>query len=434
MATVPPVPAAIARVGVGAHETWEVALDEAAAGLGEVAPDLVLIGVGSAFVSEVPAIADQVWRTFQAPIVLGASGRGVIAQHSEYEHASTVALMGLRLPGAILSPAHLTQRTLEHLTDPATCYRRLGAIPEDINGWIVLANPFRFDILSALAALEMAYPGAPVVGGVASPDAQTRQTALLINGEAVFDGAIALGIGGPYELLPAVSHGCEPIGQPWTITGVSGDWIESIGGRPALAILDDILQRTPQDLRNQTRTNLLVGLATDEYRTEFQRGDFVVRSIAGVDQSSGAVAGPGGRRSGSDLQPRWPARQPRRAGPGRDGGLRGARAGSEPVRLRESRHVDDPAQVPGHPDHRSLHRRRDRPGRTGERGPFPQPDPRPDRPPSLTLSGSAGAGARSHPGLKVSAATPSIAGDQPLFSRKPAVRHRPELKVRAKSQ
>ncbi|HEX3303274.1 MAG TPA: FIST N-terminal domain-containing protein [Thermomicrobiales bacterium] len=302
MATVPPVPAAIARVGVGAHETWEVALDEAAAGLGEVAPDLVLIGVGSAFVSEVPAIADQVWRTFQAPIVLGASGRGVIAQHSEYEHASTVALMGLRLPGAILSPAHLTQRTLEHLTDPATCYRRLGAIPEDINGWIVLANPFRFDILSALAALEMAYPGAPVVGGVASPDAQTRQTALLINGEAVFDGAIALGIGGPYELLPAVSHGCEPIGQPWTITGVSGDWIESIGGRPALAILDDILQRTPQDLRNQTRTNLLVGLATDEYRTEFQRGDFVVRSIAGVDQPSGAIAIGARARPGQTIQ------------------------------------------------------------------------------------------------------------------------------------
>ena len=302
MATVPPVPAAIARVGFGAHSTWEAALDEAAGGVADVAPDLVLIGVGSAFVSDMPAIAGQVWRTFQAPIVIGASGRGVIAQYAEYEHESTVALMGLRLPGAVLSPAQLTQRTLEHLTDPATCYRRLGAIPEDVNGWVVLANPFRFDILSALAALEMAYPGAAVIGGVASPDAQTRQTALLINGEAVFDGAIALGIGGPYELLPAVSHGCEPIGQPWTVTGVSGDWIESIGGRPALAVLDDILQRTPNDLRNQTRMNLLVGLATDEYQAEFTRGDFLVRSIAGIDQPSGAIAIGARARPGQTIQ------------------------------------------------------------------------------------------------------------------------------------
>ena len=205
MATFPPVPAAIAQVGVGAHATWETALDEAVAGLADVAPDLdlVLIGVGSAFASEMPAIADQVWRTFQAPIVLGASGRGVIAQHSEYEHASTVALMGLRLPGAILSPVQLTQRALEHLTDRATCHRRLGVIPGDVNGWIVLANPFRFDIHAALATLEMAYLGTPIIGGVASPDAQTRQTALLINGEAIFDGAIALGIGGPYELMPS---------------------------------------------------------------------------------------------------------------------------------------------------------------------------------------------------------------------------------------
>src|SRR4029078_4095889 len=96
------------------------------------------------------------------------------------------------------------------------------------------------------------------------------------------------------ELWP----GCEPIGQPWTITGVSGDWIESIGGRPALAILDDILPRPPQDLRSETRTTLLVGLATDEYRTEFQRGDFLVRSIAGVDQPSGAIAIGARARSG----------------------------------------------------------------------------------------------------------------------------------------
>ena len=91
MSILQPVPAAIARVGVGANQRWELALDQAADGLTGLAPDLVFLMTGSAFVDEMPEIAEHVWRTFQAPIVLGASGRGVIAQHTEYENASTVS-------------------------------------------------------------------------------------------------------------------------------------------------------------------------------------------------------------------------------------------------------------------------------------------------------------------------------------------------------
>jgi small ligand-binding sensory domain FIST len=302
MTTLPPVPAAIARVGIGANCAWEVALDEAAGGLSDLAPELLFVTVGSDFADEMAKIADQVWRRFQAPIVVGATGRGVIAQHVEYEHGSTIALMGLRLPGAVLSPVHLTHHSLEGIVDPATCHRRFGVIPKDTNGWIMLANPFRFDVQLAISILAMAYPEAPVIGGIASPDARSRQTALLINGTAIFDGAVALGIGGPYDLLPVVSHGCEPIGQPWTITGVAGDWIETIGGLPATRVLDDILQRTPHDLLAQTRTNLLVGLATDEYRSEFTRGDFLVRPIAGIDQPTGAIAIGARARIGQTIQ------------------------------------------------------------------------------------------------------------------------------------
>jgi small ligand-binding sensory domain FIST len=302
MATVPPVPAAIARVGIGANCEWNGALEEAAAGLSDLAPELVFVTVGSDFADEMAEIADQVWRRFQAPIVFGATGRGVIAQHAEYEHGSTVALMGLRLPGAVLSPVHLTHHVLEGLVDPPTCHRRFGVIPGDANGWIVLTNPFRFDVQFAITTLATAYPDAPIIGGIASPDARSRQTALLMNGAAIFDGAVALGIGGPYDLLPVVSHGCEPIGQPWTITGVSGDWIETIGGQPATRVLGDILQRTPHDLQAQTRTNLLVGLATDEYRSEFTRGDFLIRSIAGIDQPTGAIAIGAQARVGQTIQ------------------------------------------------------------------------------------------------------------------------------------
>jgi small ligand-binding sensory domain FIST len=297
-----PVPAATARVGFGAHPTWERALADATAALAGLEPDLVIVVCGSTFVDDMPAIANEVWRSFHAPFVFGASGRGVIAQDTEHEQGAAVAVMGLCLPGAVLSPIHLSLRSLGGMTSAAACHRRLNVIPEDVNGWLMLANPFRFDTQLAITRLEMAYPETVIVGGLASPDAGTRQTALLINGEAVFDGAVALGIGGAYDLLPMVSHGCEPIGQTWTITGVEDEWIAAVGGRPTIQVIDDILQSTPHDLRERTRRNLLVGLAVDEYRAEFGRGDFIVRSIAGIDQRSGAIAVSARARAGQTLQ------------------------------------------------------------------------------------------------------------------------------------
>jgi small ligand-binding sensory domain FIST len=55
-------------------------------------------------------------------------------------------------------------------------------------------------------------------------------------------------------------------------------------------------------LQAQTRTNLLVGLATDEYRSEFTRGDFLIRSIAGIDQPTGAIAIGARARVGQTIQ------------------------------------------------------------------------------------------------------------------------------------
>ena len=275
---------------------------QATAELAGLAPDLIIVVCGSAFVDEMPAIANEVWRTFHAPFVFGATGRCVIAQDAEYEDGATLAVMALCLPGAVLSPVHLSQRSLKGMTDDASCRRRLNVIPEDVNGWLMLANPFRFDAQFAIETLATAYPGARMVGGLASPDAGTRQTALLINGEAIFDGAIALGIGGPYDILPMVAHGCEPIGQTWTITEVAGDWIESIGGRPSVEVIDDMLRSTSHELRERTRRNLLVGLAVDEYRAEFGRGDFLVRSIVGIDQQSGAIAVGARARAGQTIQ------------------------------------------------------------------------------------------------------------------------------------
>jgi hypothetical protein len=113
---------------------------------------------------------------------------------------------------------------------------------------------------------------------------------VFLNGEAYADGGVGLGIGGGYGLVPLVSQGCEPIGEAWTITGVQDHWIETISNRPAVDVLVETLSALPEELQPRAQQNLVVGIAADEYRHEFVRGDFLVRNLIGLDRGSGAIA------------------------------------------------------------------------------------------------------------------------------------------------
>ena len=88
----------------------------------------------------------------------------------------------------------------------------------------------------------------------------------------------------PTRCKTVVSQGAAPIGETWTITGVEGNVIETIGMRPALEVLYETFRALPPETQERARTNLLVGLAMNEYRDEFGRGDFLIRNLVGVDQ------------------------------------------------------------------------------------------------------------------------------------------------------
>ena len=111
-----------------------------------------------------------------------------------------------------------------------------------------------------------------------------------------------IGLGGAVRVTPVVSQGCEPIGEAWTITDAERNIVRAIGGRPAYEVLADTIQALGAPQRERVRRNLLVGLAMDEYRDEFGRGDFLIRNLMGVDQSSGAIAVAAEVKVGQTLQ------------------------------------------------------------------------------------------------------------------------------------
>jgi small ligand-binding sensory domain FIST len=99
-----------------------------------------------------------------------------------------------------------------------------------------------------------------------------------------------------------VAQGCQPIGRPWTITKAEGNILAEIGGRPALDVLVETVQALRPEDQLRARRNLLVGLVIDEYRPEFDRGDFLIRNLLGVDTRAGTIAIGAQPRVGQTIQ------------------------------------------------------------------------------------------------------------------------------------
>lgn len=277
------------------HPNWREALADAVRQMPVLARPgnevhLALLFANAAFAAEFDELVAETRAATRASVLVGCSGQGVIGQGLEIEDEAALALLALSAPGASLRAVHVVQDEFERWSEPATWHRMTGARPADVRAWLVFADPFTIDAEGLLGALTRAYPGVPLAGGLASGHYQQQRTHLFLNGKVYDHGAVLLALGGPYRLDTVVSQGAAPIGRPWTITGAQGNVIETIGQRPAYQVLIDTLRALPSELQRRASRNLLVGLAMEERRDEFRRGDFLIRNLVGLIPETGALA------------------------------------------------------------------------------------------------------------------------------------------------
>lgn len=280
-----------ARAAVAADSDWGTALRRVlneTRGLQQT--DLVVLFVSADFAAHVPAMVERVWRETGTKALIGCSGIGVIGPERELERVPALAMLQLALPGGTLTPVRITQTLVETTHRPEAWRMATGVELDDVSGWLLFADPFHLDADALVSGMSGAYPAVPIIGGMASPGPLDRRTWVFLNNEAYSDGAVGLAIGGDYGVVPLVSQGCEPIGETWTITGVHDHWIETISNRPAVDVLVETLQALPDYLQARAQQNMLIGIAANEYRHDFRRGDFVIRNINGIDRNNGAIA------------------------------------------------------------------------------------------------------------------------------------------------
>jgi len=173
---------------------------------------------------------------------------------------------------------------------------------DDLNGWLVFAEPFHLECESWLRSWNEAYAPRPMVGGLASGDYKARTTQIYLNADVFDEGGVAVAFGGDVELASVISQGCTPIGDTWTITKADRNFIHTIGNRPAYQVLVETYNSLPAPEQVKAHGNLFIGLVTNEYLEEFHRGDFLIRNLIGADPASGSLAIGALPRAGQTVQ------------------------------------------------------------------------------------------------------------------------------------
>ncbi len=292
-----------AQSAIVVDEQWDQAVEQALEQIEGVPADVVFVFASGEYTGHFSDIIRVVRRETGMPLVIGCSGQGIIGTDQELEDLPSLSLLALSLPDTTLHPVRLTQAMLESCSRPQDWHARLGIAGDEVNAWLLFADPFHMDCETLVESFSRAYPGVPMLGGLASGSIEDHFTHMFLNDEVFDDGAVALAMSGAYTLFPLVSQGCDPIGEAWTITKVQENGlIESISNRSAYDMLIDTFQTLSPEVQRRAQRNLLVGLAADEYQDSFERGNFLIRELRGVDRRTGSLAIGAAPRVGQTIQ------------------------------------------------------------------------------------------------------------------------------------
>lgn len=264
--------------------------------------DLAMLFVTSHFSDGLGDVLDRVSSAFPGAVLLGCTAEGTIGCDREIEREASMTLLVASLPGVVIRPFRMHQRDLDSIRTAEDWERVVGVAPESNPAFIVLADPFRLSVHDFVDDLNEGFPGAPLVGGIASAGSEPHQNRLFLDDEVQHEGLVGVALTGAFTMETVVSQGCRPIGKPFVVTRGERNIVKELGGRPALEQLHKMMMAASPEEERLARQSLFLGRVIDEYKNKFSRGDFLIHNIVGVDRESGAIAIAGHARVGGTMQ------------------------------------------------------------------------------------------------------------------------------------
>jgi small ligand-binding sensory domain FIST len=282
------------RIGAGystdinaARATAEAAA-EATAAFNDDHPDLVFAFFSSDHHDSAEDVASALSDRFPLAVTIGCAAEGIIAGPHELEVGPAVSVWAAVLPQTSVVPFGL--RFVESGDGEASYDGWPDSVAPDAT-ILMVCDPFSFPAGHLLSRMNEDAPGMMFVGGVASGVHAEGQARLILNGEVLDSGAVCAAVSGRVRVQPFISQGCRPIGSPAAITRADRNMIFELAGERAVDRISAIWSNaSPKERSLMQNDGLFLGRVVNEYKTDFGRGDFVVRNVVGADAETGVVA------------------------------------------------------------------------------------------------------------------------------------------------
>ncbi len=279
------------RVGAGlsastqAAEAAGEAAREARQGLDTAAIDLAFLFLSPEHRWQADEALAAVERELSPRHLLGCVAQGVLGRDTELETGPGASVWAASLPEAEIETFHSVALN----TDDGVAVSGFPILDgADLVTFFV--DPFTFPASGFLSKLNKEEDAAPLVGGLAAGSGEPDTQALFLDGEILTEGAVGAVLRG-VPVRTVVSQGCAPIGRDAVITSAEGNVVFELAGEPALERLKtDLGTLTDEQQQLAASGGVLAGLVIDENRSEYRRGDYLMRGLLGMDEETGALA------------------------------------------------------------------------------------------------------------------------------------------------
>ena len=223
--------------------------------------------------------------------LIGCTAESVVGPDREVESQPAAVLFLASLPDVQVMPFLLDQEDRHKFENTSECIDHLGIDPDSDPSFVVLSDPFTFDVLTGLKYLDQAFPLRPKVGGLASGADQPGQNRLFMNEQELRQGLVGVALSGPIQIDTVVSQGCRPIGQPFTVTKARSNIIEELDGDSPYDVLKQVFMDAPSEDQELMQGGLHVGVQVGQPHNGDRPCDFLIHNLIGVYEETNLAVG-----------------------------------------------------------------------------------------------------------------------------------------------
>jgi small ligand-binding sensory domain FIST len=256
--------------------------------LGDRTPDLAFLFCADAYATRYERVAARIREQLPGALLIGCSARSVIGAGREIEGRGALSLTVAHLPGVALRAMRIAGDGFPRGTDSWREHFDLAAAPDP--HFVLLADPFSSDAESLVRQLDGDFPESTLVGGLASGAERAGENALFLGDRTHRDGMVGVALQGNVRVDSVVAQGCRPIGSPMFVTRVRDQQVlVEVDGRPPVEVIRELFENADARDRELLQSALSIGIEMRPDLSEYRRGDFLIRNIAGADPRTGAL-------------------------------------------------------------------------------------------------------------------------------------------------